>query len=70
MKDFIDVLKNNPDNAYDFICNNYYKMSKEELKDIAKELLFAVYDNVINTAEHNKILNDVAEELENSYIEN
>lgn len=69
MKDFIDVLKNNPNNAYDFICNNYYKMSKEELKDIAKELLYAIYDNVINTAEHDKIMNDVATELENSYIE-
>ncbi len=69
MKEFIDVLKNNPDNAYDFICNNYYKMSKEELKDIAKELLYAVYDNVINTAEHNKILNDVATELEDMYAE-
>ena len=69
MKDFIDVLKNNPDNAYDFICSNYYKMSKEELKDITKELLYAVYDNVINTAEHNKILNDVATELEDMYAE-
>lgn len=69
MKEFIEVLKNNPDNAYDFICNNYYKMSKEELKDIVKELLFAVYDNVINTAEYNKIMNDVATELEDSYTE-
>ena len=69
MKDFIEVLKNNPNNAYDFICNNYYKMSKEELKDIVKELLYAVYDNVINTAEHDKIMNDVATELENFYIE-
>ena len=63
MKEFIEVLKNNPDGAYDFICNNYHKMSKEELKDVAKELLYAVYDNVTK-AEHNKILNDAAEELE------
>lgn len=70
MNEFIEVLKNNPNGAYDFICNNYYKMSKEELKDITKELLFAIYDNVINTAEHDKIMNDVAEELENSYVEN
>ena len=69
MKDFIEVLKNNPDNAYDFICNNYYKMNKEELKDFAKELLYAVYDNM-TTAEHNKILNDVATELEYTYTEN
>ena len=69
MKEFIDVLKNNPNHAYDFICNNYYKMSKDELKDIAKELLFAIYDNVINTAEHDKIMNDVAMELESFYEE-
>jgi hypothetical protein len=69
MTEFIEVLKNNPNEAYDFICNNYYKMSKEELKDITKELLFAIYDNVINTAEHDKILNDVATELEYVYVE-
>lgn len=69
MKDFIDVLKTNPDNAYDFICNNYYKMSKEELKDIVKELLYSVYDNVIVTKEYNKIMDDVANELEDMYAE-
>lgn len=68
MKGFIEVLKNNPDGAYDYICNNYYKMSKEELKDIAKELLYAVHDNVTK-AEHNEILGDVATELEDFYIE-
>lgn len=66
MKDFIEVLKNNPDSAYDFICNNYYKMSKEELKDITKELLYAIHDNVTKM-EHNKILEDAAEELEDFY---
>lgn len=69
MEELIKVLKNNPDGAYDFICNNYYNMSKEELKDIAKELLYAVYDNVTK-AEHNKILADVATELEDFYTEN
>lgn len=68
MEELINVLKNNPDGAYDFICNNYYKMSKEELKDITKELLYAVYDNVTK-AEHNKILNDAATELEDFYVE-
>ena len=69
MKEFIEVLKNNPNSAYDFICNNYYKMSKEELKDITKELLYAVHDNVTKT-EHDEILNDVAVELESFYEEN
>ena len=69
MNEFIEVLKNNPNNAYDFICNNYYKLSKEELKDIAKELLYAVYDNV-DKIEHDKILNDAATELEDFYVTN
>jgi helix-turn-helix protein len=68
MKEFIEVLKTNPNGAYDHICNNYYKMSKEELKDIAKELLYAVYSNVTK-AEHNEILADVATELEDFYTE-
>jgi formate-dependent nitrite reductase cytochrome c552 subunit len=68
MKDFIEVLKNNPNGAYDFICNNYYKMSKDELKDIVKELLYAVHDNVTKV-EHDQILNDVATELEDNYEE-
>ena len=68
MKEFIGVLKNNPDGAYDFICNNYYNMSKEELKNIAKELLYAVHYNMTKV-EHNKILSDVASELEDTYAE-
>ena len=31
------------DNLYDFICNNYYLLSKEELKDLAKELCAIVF---------------------------
>ena len=66
MLELINVLKNNPNGAYDFICNNYYKMSKEELKDVVKELLYAIHSNV-NESEHNKMLDDVATELAESY---
>lgn len=68
MREFISILKYNPDSAYDFISNNYYKMSKEELRDVAKELLYAVNNNVTET-EHNKILDDVAEELNDFYVD-
>lgn len=68
MKEFIDVLKSNPNGAYDYICNNYHEMSKEELKNIVKELLYAVYDNVTD-AEHDEILMDTATELEDFYSE-
>ena len=62
MKALIEVLKNNPNGAYDFVANNYYKYSKEELKDVVKELLYAIHTNTTKD-EHDKILNDVAEEL-------
>lgn len=68
MKEFIELLKNNPDGAYDFICNNYYNMSKEELKDITKELLYAIYDKT-DRAEQKTILYDVALELIDTYTE-
>ena len=68
MKEFIDVLKTNPNGAYDYICNNYYKMSKDELNDILKELLYAVHSNVTKV-EHDEILMDAATELEDFYLE-
>lgn len=67
MKNFIEVLKNNPNHAYDHIASEGYKMSKEELVQIAKELLYTIYNN--NTkAMHNLMLEEVADELED-YIE-
>lgn len=68
MKEFIEVLENNPEKAFDFISNEYYKMSKDELKDIAKELLYAMYDKMTKE-EHNMALADVAEELKATYTE-
>ena len=68
MKEFIELLENNPEKAYDFICNNYYKMSKDELKDVARELLYAMYDKMTKE-ENSEALADVAEELKSSYTE-
>ena len=44
------------------------KMDKEELKSVAKELLYAIHSNTTK-AEHDNILGDVAEELENDYMD-
>lgn len=66
MKEFINVLKNQPNGAYDFICNHYYEMDKADLQKVAKELLYAIHTNT-DTAKHNKILDDVAEELLDNY---
>jgi hypothetical protein len=68
MKKFIEVLENNPDSAYDYISNNYYKMSKDELRDIAKELLYVIYDKTTKT-EQKLMLSNVAEELKSFYTE-
>lgn len=68
IKEFIEVLENNPHKAYDFISNEYYRMDKDTLKDIAKELLYAMYDKMTKE-EHDEALADVAEELKSFYTE-
>ena len=68
MKQFIEVLKNNPNHAYDFIANEYYKFSKEELKDITKELLYTIYNNN-SKAMQSIMLEEVADELADNYEE-
>lgn len=65
MEEFIDVLKNNPDGAYDYISNNYGSISKDELVSITKELLYSINVNV--PREQDKILEYAADELENWY---
>lgn len=68
MENFIKVLREKPNNAYDYICNNYWSMNKDELRDIIKELLYAIYDHHSELG-HNRILLEVSEELESSYMD-
>lgn len=68
MKEFIELLETNPNKAYDFVSNEYYRMSKDDLKNVAKELLYAMYDKM-DEQEHNEALADVAEELKSFYAE-
>ncbi len=65
---FAEVLKTNPNHAYDFIANNSWKMSKEELANIAKELVYQTKDYVFKS-EYEEIMYNVAEELEDQYSE-
>ena len=73
MEQFIDCLKNSPDHAFDFMANEYYKFSKDELKDICKELLYAVYyvesRGDITESDSKAIYECVVSELSDSYIE-
>lgn len=68
MKEFIELLETNPNKAYDFISNEYYRMSKDDLKNVTKELLYAMYDKMTKE-EHDEALADVAEELKSFYAE-
>jgi hypothetical protein len=62
MDKFVDCLRNNPNHAFDFICNNGYLFSKDELIRISKEILYAIGHD-LSELEHEEILNEVAEEL-------
>lgn len=61
-KDFIECLKNNPNHAYDYIAGNAWAMSKGNLTDICKELIYSILDYETKR-EAKEILCNVAEEL-------
>ena len=65
MVEFVEVLKNNPNHAYDFIANNYYKFSKEELASVTKELLYAIH--YFNKTQEAEILESVGIELKDNF---
>ena len=63
--EFIEILKNKPDEAYDFICNNYNELSKTELVNIIKELLYSIYYHCRNDEDiYNQIMKDASLNLE------
>lgn len=54
--EYEEILKGiQKDGAYDFIVNNYWKLSNENLKDIAKEAIYLL-DNDKRLIENLKIL--------------
>ena len=73
MQQFMEILRNDPNKAYDFIANNSYMFSKYELVDIIKELLYAIYHEaeygLITTEDHDKILANTADGLAEIYVE-
>ena len=50
------------DKSYDYIANNYYNFTKEELKDIILELLYAIHTTA-HTGKEMMILADANMEL-------
>lgn len=67
-KEFIETLKNNPNHAYDYIANNAWAMSKDNLTDICKELIYGIIDYETKR-EAREILGNVAEELKDLWEE-
>ena len=68
MAEFTNILRNNPNHAYDFIGQNYYKMRSEELSNIIKELLYGIKDCVYPN-EYKEIMENVSIELDEQYEE-
>lgn len=72
MMEFTEILKNEPQKAYDFMCCNYYMFSKDKLAEIIKELLYSLHyhvDNNFYDGLYNDILTDVQIELDETYDE-
>lgn len=76
MRNFVETLetelaRKEECSAYDFIVENYMDFSKSELKDIIKELLYAVHGaeqrHDIMRIDYERIMGDTAEELRYSY---
>lgn len=60
--ELIECLRNNPSHAYDYIANNTWAMSKSDLTDICKELIYGVIDYETKRGAR-EILGNVADEL-------
>ena len=72
MMEFTEILKNEPQKAYDFICANYYMFSKDKLAEIIKELLYSLHYHIDNSFYgdlYNDILTDIQIELDETYDE-
>ena len=52
------------DMLYDFVANNYSSMSKQEIKDIALEAIYAFYEAIETAYDPKKLKADLTNELE------
>lgn len=61
IKEIIEGVKK--EGIFDFIVNNYWKLSKEDLRDVAKELDYAIC-SMYPKNEYDKIVNEFCKNLE------
>lgn len=57
----LDEMEKN--GVYEFVTQNYWKMTKEELRDICKELSFALYhhDRELSKELEKEVINELRE---------
>ena len=70
--DFTEVLKNEPEKAFDFITCNAYRLEKDDLVNILKEVLYSVKyhtEGHFYGSLYADILGDVQIELDENYEE-
>lgn len=68
LKEFSNIMANHPEQAYDFIANNYWEMEKSMLADIIKELLYAIRQDCY-ASQVKEVCGDVAMEIDEQYKE-
>ena len=66
--ELLDVMKENPRRTYDFISENSYLLSKSEVIDVVKELLYSIH-SFCSESQAAEMLAMAADELEYQYKE-
>ena len=70
MMEFTELLKNEPNKAYDFISCNSYRFTEDGLTDILKEVLYSINYHTNSRyygSLYKSILGDVSIELDENY---
>lgn len=67
MKEFIEALNNGKGFAYLTDYENYSELSKDELRDIAKELVYAIENSGLIKSDINDVYETATENLTESY---
>ena len=65
MDRFITVCKEEPDEAYDFFLRTWEGMTKEDMKNIVQELMYAVWEKA--RFDERRVLKCLGKELEDKY---
>ena len=69
MMEFTEVLKNEPDKAYDFFTVNAYRFEKTDLENILKEILCSLNYHINNNF-YGKLLGDILGDVQIELDEN